>query len=1175
MYPLSKTHPRSLQVGLPSTTGHTPRIPILASAIRHGARLFTGTLLVGAMVCGLFAVASPASAQTAMQTYVEAMQPGWNLGNTLDAIPTETSWGNPLVTQEFIQQIAAQGFKSIRLPVTWTDHTGPAPGYAIDPVWMDRVEQIVDWSLDAGMYVMINIHHDSWQWVSGMPTNDAAVRARFDALWTQIADRFKDHSNRLMLESINEPFFAGVDDATQMALLDELNTSFFNVVRASGGGNATRPLVLPTLATNHAQSRVDSLSETIANLDDPNLIATIHYYGFWPFSVNIAGYTRFEGIVIDDIHDAVDNVYETFVANGIPVVIGEYGLLAFDTSIAGVERGEMLKFFEYFTAYAQSRGMALQWWDNGQHFARTTYQWRDPELVNLIMHSVTGRTSTANTDLILLNSGAPVQDAVIQLNLNGNSFVGLSNGDTPLTPGTDYTISGGVLTVKASALAAYASGPFGEKTVLDAHFSSGQPWKLRVRYHWVPVLSPAVGTKVGGLVIPAAFNGDLVATMEAIYVGGGNAGPQNWTSFKEYTRTFGPNYTNDTIAITPEFFAATNNNPIDLTFHFWSGRTVNYRLSFVMGGSVGGEPQERVIYENSLAPGWGNWSWATVNLSNTENAHSAPNSIGVDAGAWGGVMIGSQGAVTTDAAYRTLTFWAHGGTTGGQNLAVSVSNNWNSSLPSVTVGPLLANTWTRFEIPLDALGVQGTPNITSFTFMQASGNTVPRFYLDDIRLTTAYASTILFVHGAPAPVITSAAVASGTFESPFSYAITAIHNPLTFSATGLPPGLELDPTTGVIAGTPTAAGTYSVSLHTSNAAGSGMASLAITINPAPVTVTLPGAGGPLGAAITHAYDGAPQDVEVVTNPPGIPVTVTYNGSTTVPTLPGNYHVVVTSDDPNYTGSVESTLVITVTALVRHAPTINGDLDGSLQLLSGEGFAVNGRGAVSGDLLVPGTPSVLVNGHPVFGGVVDAEGSMAPSNYGITLNGGAVVRFVVRRVDPIAMPEVTAPAMPTGTRTVTLNNGNQSAGDFATIRNLTLNGNAGTVNVPPGVYGSFTVNGNGSLVLGVAGDVEPAVYELQSLTLNGNASVDIVGPVSLTLANGTSLNGTLGSDGNPQWLTLRIAQGGLTLNGNAAVYGIVMAPNGSVSINGALHGRVSADRLTINGNGSLEDPAQAP
>ena len=103
--------------------------------------------------------------------------------------------------------------------------------------------------------------------------------------------------------------------------------SFFHIVRASGGKNDVRPLVLPTLFTNSAQADVDSLASTIADLNDTNLIATIHFYGYWPFSVNIAGITKLEANTINDITTMVDDVSNSFVSKGIPVVIGEFGLL--------------------------------------------------------------------------------------------------------------------------------------------------------------------------------------------------------------------------------------------------------------------------------------------------------------------------------------------------------------------------------------------------------------------------------------------------------------------------------------------------------------------------------------------------------------------------------------------------------------------------------------------------------------------------------------------------------------------------------------------------------------------------------------------------------------------------------------------------------------------------------
>src|SRR5690606_19651433 len=136
----------------------------------------------------------PAGDTDAMET-IAAMQPGWNLGNSLDAVgDDETAWGNPRITQALIQNIADQGFNSIRIPVTWDNHQGSAPDYAIDPAYLDRVEEVADWALAEDLYVLINIHHDSWIWVADMQTNHDEVLARYNTIWTDLAERFRDAS---------------------------------------------------------------------------------------------------------------------------------------------------------------------------------------------------------------------------------------------------------------------------------------------------------------------------------------------------------------------------------------------------------------------------------------------------------------------------------------------------------------------------------------------------------------------------------------------------------------------------------------------------------------------------------------------------------------------------------------------------------------------------------------------------------------------------------------------------------------------------------------------------------------------------------------------------------------------------------------------------------------------
>lgn len=523
------------------------------------------------------------AAASSMQSYVEAMQPGWNLGNSLDAVGAdETAWGNPRITQALIQQIAAQGYKSIRIPVTWDKHIGAAPNYTVESAYMNRVEEVVRWALDANLYVMINVHHDSWTWVSSMEPKHDEVLARYNALWTQIAQRFKDQPNKLMFESINEPRFSEggtTDEAKMNQMLQELNVSFHKIVRASGGKNATRPLVLPGLDTSPAQAKINELYNTITKLNDPNLIATVHYYGYWPFSVNIAGHTTFDKDTKNDIIQTFDNVYNTFVAKGIPVIIGEYGLLGFDKNTGVIEQGEKLKFFEFLTYYMKEKKITGILWDNGQHFNRTTYKWSDPELFNVIRAGLKGRSSNAASDLIHLKKGTSAQDTKVTLNLNGNQLKSLHTGSKQLKQDTDYTLSGDTLTLKSSLLTSLTtSGKYGENAVITAKFNKGADWNFKVVVYDTPKLSAVEGT-TQAFTIPTDFRGSQLATMEAVYTNGGNAGPQDWTSYKEFGNTFAPAYDANGIKLLPEFFNSVKDGDVTLKFHFWSGDVVTYKIT--------------------------------------------------------------------------------------------------------------------------------------------------------------------------------------------------------------------------------------------------------------------------------------------------------------------------------------------------------------------------------------------------------------------------------------------------------------------------------------------------------------------------------------------------------------------------------------------------------------------
>lgn len=258
-----------------------------------------------------------------------------------------------------------------------------------------------------------------------------------------------------------------------------------------------------------------------------------------------------------------------------------------------------------------------------------------------------------------------------------------------------------------------------------------------------------------------------------------------------------------------------------------------------------------------------------------------------------------------------------------------------------------------------------------------------------------------------------------------------------------------------------------------------------------------------------------------------------------------------------------------TAIVRHAPSVNGRVEGSIHQMLPEDSTFNGGAIVTRDLLVPGTPSVRLNGHPNYAGTLDGPGAATPTSFQVTLNGGATLRNVVRRIDAPALPALGAPGSPTGSATVTVNSAGESV-NWSTVCNLTLNGGVGQFTVPAGSYGDFIANGGAGFTLGTAGATTPSVYDFQSLTLNGNCEFKVVGPVIVNVANGFSANGVLGSSGRSSWLTLNICSGSFTLNGGSALHGFVTAPGGTVTVNGnsLLIGGVIADRLVVNGNGIL-------
>ena len=470
-----------------------------------------------------------------------------------------------------------------------------------------------------------------------------------------------------------------------------------------------------------------------------------------------------------------------------------------------------------------------------------------------------------------------------------------------------------------------------------------------------------------------------------------------------------------------------------------------------------------------------------------------------------------------------------------------------------------------YGTPLGATQLSATASTAGvFEYTPAGGTVLSAGANQPLSAVFTPADTANFVSGGN--VATTITVNQATADVSLGNLVQTYNgSPRSVTVTTAPAGLAVDVTYAGSATPPTAAGSYAIVATVNDANYVGSKSGTLLVSKATATISL--------APLTQTYDGTPKVVTATTVPAGLTVIITYDsGSATASIYPGAHPVSATISDANYQGTLSETLNIGVTALIRHSPTIDGILAGSIQVLSAESILLDSTATISGDLLVLGTPTVNVNGRATLGSIKTGPGAAAPTNYSVTLAGNAVARAVVRHVDAILLPTVTAPAAPSGTRSVTLTKSTDSAGAFATLGDLTLNPKAGRVIVPAGTYGNFVANGSSSFVFGTEGATVPTVYNLQNLTLNDSSKLEIVGPVVLTLANGATLYGVAGNTTHPSWFELRIASGGLTLNLSAQVHGRVVAPGGTVSVNddALLDGTVAADRLTIEDSAELSN-----
>lgn len=338
---------------------------------------------------------------------VANMGVGWNLGNTLDSWWVddtdgrdwkrwETGWGQPVTGPELMVMMKNAGFGAIRVPVTWSPHMDKDGN--VYEEWMNRVNQIVDYVLDAGMYCIINVHHDTGSdskvWLVASEEDYARERDLYEGLWRQIAERFKDYDHRLLFESYNEMLdeygswcFASMNKGYDQESADEsykaINSyaqSFVDAVRSTGGNNAVRNLIVNTYgACNGSGNWNPHLKDPLRFMALPSdkaedhLIFQVHAYP-----------------LIDDIPSMEAEVEDMFrsldlylAVQGAPVIIGEWGTFSENPS-----QENLLHFADFFVRRAKDYGFGTFYWMTlSDGFARSVPAFSTPELAKTIVEA--------------------------------------------------------------------------------------------------------------------------------------------------------------------------------------------------------------------------------------------------------------------------------------------------------------------------------------------------------------------------------------------------------------------------------------------------------------------------------------------------------------------------------------------------------------------------------------------------------------------------------------------------------------------------------------------------------------------------------------------------------------------------------------------------------------------
>ncbi|KAF2198955.1 endoglucanase B [Delitschia confertaspora ATCC 74209] len=475
------------------------------------------------------------------------MNPGWNLGNTLDAVQNEGDWNNPPVVASTFDDIKASGYKGIRLPVTWAYHfTGSSPDWTVDPKWLQRVEDVVDMVTTRGLYTIVNAHHDSTSWadVSAAGANLTMIEEKFYRLWYQIGTKLACKSSLVAFEPINEPSGSTAEHGKE---LNKLNNLFLQAINDAGGFNAQRVVTLVGLGEDGAKTS-QWFERPDAKYKNPYAIQ-YHYYSPYDFIFQAWGKTIW-GSAADQAALEADIASVRGNFTDIPLIIGEWA-----ASPTATEAAARWKYFDFFLRTAKKYNTATVLWDNGaDFFNRATHQWRDTVAQDILLNASkgvksalpesttdAGAESQSSSAYLIHKVGDKVVDTALAFQFNGNTLKSakLTSTGKLLAQGSDYSVSGETITFKSSFISTLISATTAPGSIanITLAFSAGANLQVNVLQWDTPVLgatSSKATTPSADLAIPITWKGDnRPAAIKAIKADGG-------ILFDDWTQWLGP-----------------------------------------------------------------------------------------------------------------------------------------------------------------------------------------------------------------------------------------------------------------------------------------------------------------------------------------------------------------------------------------------------------------------------------------------------------------------------------------------------------------------------------------------------------------------------------------------------------------------------------------------------------